>query len=158
MVAGFSLDINITPAGDIFTVIKDTFRPKQEIGVVIDYDEANLNVEADLLITALVNIVDNAVKASEEGGRVEITGCAVTDGYRFSVRDNGCGILPGEIEKLTQAFYMVDKSRSRSRHGVGLGLTLCADILALHNSKIEIDSTPGVGTEVSFTIGGKHEK
>ncbi|MDR2711688.1 MAG: ATP-binding protein, partial [Clostridiales bacterium] len=101
----------------------------------------------------LINIAENAVKASGQGGRIEISGRIADGGYCFSVRDYGHGIPAAEIKKLTQAFYMVDKSRSRSRHGVGLGLTLCADILALYDSTLEIESTPGEGTKVSFRIG-----
>ena len=146
-----ALEKHITPASAIFAIIDDTLSPA-EIEVIINYDEAKLNLEADLLITVLVNIAENAVKASEPGSRVEIAGRINNGGYRFSVRDHGCGIAPEDMDKLTQAFYMVDKSRSRSRHGVGLGLTLCADILALHDSVLEISSTPGVGTEVSFQL------
>jgi len=146
-----ALKKHITPASAIFAVLEDTFCPA-EVEVMINYDEAKFDLEADLLITALVNIAENAVKASEPGSRVEITGRITNAGYRFSIRDHGCGIAAEEIDKLTQAFYMVDKSRSRSRHGVGLGLTLCADILALHGSTLEIESTPGVGTEVSFLL------
>ena len=145
-------------ASAIFAVLEDTFRPKQEINLVIDYDETDLNVEADLLIAALINIGENAVKASDPGGRIEINGRIEDGGYRFFVRDYGHGIPAAEIKKLTQAFYMVDKSRSRSRQGVGLGLTLCADILALYDSALEIESTPGEGTEVSFWIGGNFLK
>ena len=146
-----TLKKHITPVSAIFAIIEETFCPV-EIEVIINYDEAKLNLEADLLITVLVNIAENAVKASEPGSSVEITGRVTSDGYRFSIRDHGCGIAPEDIDKLTQAFYMVDKSRSRSQHGVGLGLTLCADILSLHDSVIEITSAPGAGAEVSFNI------
>ena len=146
------IEMQSTPASAIFAVIKDTFQTEHEVKVAIDYDEATLTAEPNLIITALVNLAENAVKASEPGGTVEISGRITDNGYLFSVRDNGCGIAPDEIGKLTQAFYMADKSRSRSRNGVGLGLTLCADILTLHSSKIEIDSTLGAGTAVSFRL------
>lgn len=68
------------------------------------------------------------------------------------MKDEGVGIAPEEVKKITKAFYMVDKSRSRSRNGAGLGLALCAEILALHESRLEIDSTPGKGTAMSFLI------
>ena len=145
-----TLDKRIINVTDIFSVLKNTFQT--ESGLSIKYDEAEIFAEADLIITTLVNITENAVKASDEGAPIHITGQKVDDGYRFLVRDHGCGIPPEEIDKLTQAFYMVDKSRSRQQHGVGLGLTLCADILALHDSKLEIESTLGEGTQVSFVI------
>ena len=68
------------------------------------------------------------------------------------MRDHGIGIPEGELSKITQAFYMVDKSRSRSRNGAGLGLALCTEILALHGSKLEIESAQGEGTTASFLL------
>ena len=68
------------------------------------------------------------------------------------VKDHGIGIPQEELSKITQAFYMVDKSRSRSRNGAGLGLALCTQILALHDSRLEIESVPGEGTTVSFLL------
>ena len=73
-------------------------------------------------------------------------------GYVFTVRDHGCGIPPESLERITEAFYMVDKSRSRSRHGAGLGLTLCAEIARLHEAELEIKSVQGIGTSVSFEL------
>ena len=100
----------------------------------------------------LINLLDNACKASEPGSRIEVLGKKEQEGYRFTVKDEGVGIAPEEVKKITKAFYMVDKSRSRSRNGAGLGLALCAEILALHESRLEIDSTPGKGTAMSFLI------
>jgi len=142
----------------IFKLIEDTFRPARNINVSISFDETDIISETDLLATALLNLADNAVKASDEDGCVEITGNIEEKGYRFSVRDYGCGIAPKEIKKLTQAFYMVDKSRSRSRHGAGLGLTLCAEILELHESELEIESELGKGSTISFVLSRKYMK
>jgi signal transduction histidine kinase len=147
-----TLETSVIPVSDIFNTIQDTFHPEEKADMVIDYEAVKLNVEKELLVTVLMNLAENAVKASPKGGRVEMTGRVTEGGYDFSVRDYGCGIDPKERDKITQPFYMVDKSRSRSRHGVGLGLTLCADILALHDSILEIDSTPGAGTQVSFRL------
>ncbi len=105
-----------------------------------------------LIQTVLVNLLDNACKASEQGGRIEVVGREEPGGYRFTVRDYGIGIPEEELSKITQAFYMVDKSRSRSRNGAGLGLALCTEILALHGSRLEIESTPGEGTAAGFVL------
>lgn len=146
------LKLRTVPVSGIFALIEETFRPERDIALSIDFERAEITAESDLLAAALLNIADNAVKASGEGGQIEITGRVTDDGYRFSVRDHGCGIAPDQIEKITQAFYMVDKSRSRSRQGVGLGLTLCAEILSLHGSALAITSQLGEGTRVSFLI------
>ena len=68
--------------------------------------------------------------------------------YGFWVEDHGCGIAPEEIAKVTEPFYMVDKSRSRAAGGAGLGLALCAQIARLHDGELEIESTPGVGSRM----------
>ena len=62
--------------------------------------------------------------------------------------DNGRGIPQEEIARITEAFYMVDKSRSKKAGGIGLGLALCTQIVNLHGAKMEIKSKPGVGTQI----------
>ena len=126
-----------------------------------------MDAEPALIQSVLLNLTDNARKASPSGGRIEISGRNDFDGYWFSVKDYGVGIPEQEQQKITQAFYMVDKSRSRSQNGAGLGLALCAEVLALHHSRLEIESTPGKGTCVGFLLpknngstenGGGHGK
>ena len=68
--------------------------------------------------------------------------------------DNGRGIAESELDKITEAFYRVDKSRSRMQGGVGLGLTLCKEITALHHGSLKFDSSPGAGTRVTVTLYG----
>ena len=65
------------------------------------------------------------------------------------------GIPEEECRKITEAFYMVDKSRSRSHNGAGLGLALCVEILKLHGSELMIDSTPGQGSCFSFLLADR---
>ena len=114
--------------------------------------------ESNLIITVLINLVDNACKASEPGSTIEIRGRQEEKGYRFIIRDYGIGIPKEELLKITKAFYMVDKSRARSRNGAGLGLALCTEILSLHNSVLEIESTPGEGTGISFVLQNQKEE
>lgn len=154
-----------TPAENLFLYLRDMFQTNEEMQFVYRYDTDTILVESDLIITVLINLLDNACKASEPGSPIEITGSKEKDGYRFTVKDYGVGIAPEEAKKITKAFYMVDKSRSRSRNGAGLGLALCAEILTLHGSRLEIDSVPGEGTAMSFLIhkeldrkGDGHEK
>ena len=72
--------------------------------------------------------------------------------YRIAVSDNGRGIPPEDIERITEAFYMVDKSRSRSEHGAGLGLALVSRIAKLHDTKIHYESESGKGTKAYFDM------
>ena len=116
--------------------------------------------EPDLLKTVCLNLLDNARKAIEDNGVVEFLGIKDNDGYRIVVKDNGCGIDTEEIDKIKEAFYMVDKSRSRSVGGAGLGLSICDQIIKMHHGKIVIESIKGQGTVISVLLKGGdiHEK
>lgn len=107
-----------------------------------------LNLDADLMQDVLVNLVDNASKASAEGQIVTIT----ADKTGFAVRDQGCGIPQEEIDRITEPFYMVDRSRSKKLGGVGLGLALVKEIVQAHGGKLEIESVVGEGTIVRVLI------
>ena len=123
------------------------------------YDSGMVWAEINLIKTVLINLIDNACKASEAGGMIEVEGHRLETGYRFVVKDYGVGIPREEQRNVVKAFYMVDKSRARSKNGAGLGLALCKEILQLHDSVLEIESEPGKGTCIGFTLPnqGKEE-
>lgn len=102
-------------------------------------------VDRDLFESLLINLIDNGAKASKEGDKIFLEG----EGNRITVRDRGCGIPEEEISRVTEAFYMVDKARSRKAGGCGLGLALCVMIAQLHGARLEIESKVGEGTAVS---------
>lgn len=111
--------------------------------------------DMDLLCSLFGNLIDNASKACgrtkyEEGeqGKILLTGKQEKKGYSFTVEDNGCGIPAEEVGRITEAFYMVDKSRARKEGGAGIGMTLCSRIVGLHHAFWKIDSKEGVGTSV----------
>ena len=106
-------------------------------------------MDRDLMISLLTNVVDNAVKASENGSDIIME--AKED--RITVRDFGCGIPEDESPRVTEAFYMVDKARSRKAGGCGLGLALCGKIAELHGAELTITSKEGEGTAVSVIWG-----
>ncbi len=105
-------------------------------------------MDVDLMESLLVNLIDNAVKASREGDRIEV----LAKGDRITVRDWGKGIPPEEIPKITEAFYMIDKSRSKKAGGIGLGLALCKQIARLHQGHLEIESWLDDGTSISVVF------
>jgi len=122
------------------------------------WENAEVEVEPDLFKTLLVNIVDNARKASHKGQVVEIFGKREEGGYAFYVRDHGRGMPKEELAHITEPFYMIDKSRSRAQNGAGLGLALCQRIAELHGTKLEYESEPGKGTTVRILLPGVTEK
>lgn len=109
-------------------------------------------IEPDLFKTLLVNLIDNARKASEPGSLIELYGRVDGRDYVFCVRDHGRGIPEEEIKKITEAFYMVDKSRARAQNGAGLGLALSDKIAHMHGSRLEFKSIVGSGTLVCVRI------
>lgn len=108
--------------------------------------------DADLLLDLLCNLVQNAAKASAPDAPIAVhcrdNGATVS----LEVEDHGCGIPQAEIDRVTEPFYMVDKSRARKQGGSGLGLALCKRIAAAHGSELVIESTPGRGTTVRVTL------
>lgn len=117
-------------------------------------EPALLQVEPTLLHTLFYNLLDNARKASPPGSTLELLGQAASIGYRVQVRDHGRGIPPEAIARLTEPFYMVDKSRSRAEGGAGLGLALCRRIAQVHGGTLSFESQEGEGTTVTVEIGG----
>ena len=117
-------------------------------------EEQELSVVPELLQVLLYNLIDNARKASAEGGIIRLYARQTEGGFRFSVRDNGRGIPKEALERLTEPFYMVDKSRARAEGGAGLGLALCSRIAELHGTSLAFESEVGKGTCVSFVLGG----
>ena len=138
----------------IRNIVEDTTRllqpalDQREVSISNDCDETECMIEPDLFMSLLVNIIDNSRKAIEESGAIRIYSRALGDWCEIRITDNGKGIPEEELEKIMDAFYRVDKSRSRSQGGVGLGLRLCDEIVELHNGEIVIESELGVGTTV----------
>lgn len=114
--------------------------------------EGWVQVEPDLMKTLLLNLMDNARKASSAGTAVELRGSRDGEQYTFIVTDHGRGIPQEELGKITEAFYMVDKSRSRAQNGAGLGLSIASKIATLHHTTLQFSSSIGIGTSVSISL------
>lgn len=121
---------------------------EKEIEYTTDVESFTLQGDGELLVSLFGNLLDNARKAAEPGGHIRLQGRCETEGYQFTVEDDGMGMEQEQIQHLTEPFYRVDKSRARKNGGAGLGLALCQKILQLHQGSMEIQSEPGVGTTV----------
>jgi len=138
--------------------IKATMRPvfqQREVKSKIVMEKGILYGDKDLLLSLFYNLLDNASKAVEAGGFVLLKGRRTVNAYEIKVVDNGRGIPKEEIDRITEAFYMVDKSRSRKEGGAGIGLALCKQIVELHEGFIEIVSNPGEGTVIRLIFQTK---
>jgi PAS domain S-box-containing protein len=104
------------------------------------------------MVEVLSNLIGNAIKYTPEGGRV-IVSAGLENGYlRVSVRDNGIGISPKELEKICSPFYRVKNEKTRSIIGTGLGLTIVKSILEAHKGFMRVDSIPDLGSTFHFFI------
>jgi len=106
-----------------------------------------LTGDSILLQSMLVNLVDNAVKASSKNSSIELS--AYFNSFPIlEVRDFGCGMEEEQTALVCEPFYRVDQARSRSSGGIGLGLSLCREIAHLHGAELRINSISGIGTTV----------
>jgi len=112
-------------------------------------------MEPVLVRSLLMNLLDNARKALDGGGSIHIESRVSGGDCSISIRDNGKGIPAASLKHLTEAFYRVDKARAREQGGVGLGLTLCARIVEIHDGDMRFESSEGVGTCVTVTLRGR---
>ena len=115
----------------------------------LDIKPFKVIIEKDLFKVLIINLVDNAIKASSYGGVLTTKFYKDKENkFIFTVEDNGIGIEEDDIERIFEPFYMVDKSRTKSNNGAGLGLSICTKIIDLHGGKIDIESKVGKGTKI----------
>ncbi len=101
----------------------------------------------------LTNLADNAIKYNNAEGHVELVARMLTSGdVKISVVDDGIGVAPEHIPRLTERFYRVDRSRSRQQGGTGLGLAIVKHILGAHDRELVVESSPGRGSTFGFTL------
>ena len=109
-------------------------------------------MDIDLFQSLIINIIDNARKAIDDNGLIHVVGTVRDDNYVIIIKDNGRGMPPEEITRISEAFYRIDKSRSRAQGGAGLGLAICSKIAEIHQAKIKYKSAVGRGTVVTITL------
>lgn len=117
-------------------------------------ESIQIETEPTLVVTLLRNLIENADHscAEQQNGAVTLCGHGIPEGYLFTIRDTGCGIAKEELGRITGAFYMVDKSRSRKAGGSGLGLTISVRICEVLGIQMNIESELGVGTTVTLLL------
>jgi two-component system sensor histidine kinase SenX3 len=111
-----------------------------------------LKGDAPLLVTALSNLLDNAVSYSTEGNPVSVSRGRVSDVVEIAVTDRGLGIAPEHQERVFERFFRIDQARSRSTGGTGLGLAIVKHVAANHGGDIQLWSKPGTGSTFTLRI------
>ncbi|HPC93965.1 MAG TPA: ATP-binding protein [Sedimentisphaerales bacterium] len=144
-------DVPLRPVLETAIELASVRAEQKRIRVVLSCnDSICARINAPLLEQAVVNLVDNAVKYSDEGTTVSIDVVQQNQETAICVTDTGCGIPSEHLARIFERFYVVDKSRSRKLGGTGLGLAIVKHITLVHGGHVSVESTPGKGS--TFTL------
>lgn len=157
------INLNDVYVTQLFEEVVSSITPNMEqkhIAIETQIEPAVIDGDKDLLRTCLINLLDNARKASSEGTTVKLLGAADVEHNTYTIRvvDQGIGMTPEDAKRICDEFYMVDKSRSRKEGGAGLGMSLVSIIVARHQAHLNIESTPGEGTTIEITFDSYREE
>ena len=153
-----SLKLAPTRLDEVVDAVLAIMSPKAASGRVtlqshLSSDLPSVLADRDRLVQIVINLVDNAVKYTSEGGRVTAQAQKPADGQiEVDVIDTGIGIPPADLPRITERFYRVDKARSRELGGTGLGLAIVKHLVFAHGGQLRIESEPGRGTTVRVTL------
>ena len=146
-----AIQMEMTMAGDLLNHVIDMEKEQAEkkaVHLKMECEAFSMKMDPALMESLLINLIDNALKATDAGGSIWVKAYEKAGKKIFEVSDTGMGIPEEELGKITDAFYMVDKSRSRKEGGSGLGLALCVKVAEIHGGFLKIESQPGEGTTV----------
>jgi two-component system, OmpR family, phosphate regulon sensor histidine kinase PhoR len=113
---------------------------------------STVSVDRDAIHQVLSNLIDNALKYGDTGGKILVGACETEDGVQFYVRDFGSGISSEHLPRLFERFYRVDKARSRESGGTGLGLAIAKHVVRAHSGTIHVESELNHGSTFYFTL------
>lgn len=135
----------------------DLYRPTaEEKGLAINYahgDAISIYGDGGRLRQLVGNLLDNAIKFTDQPGRISVQLARENGWAKLVVQDTGCGIVPEELPLVFDRFYRVDRARTTSASkGTGLGLAICRSIVIAHHGSIELQSTPAKGTAATIRL------
>lgn len=150
------LDLERVDVGELLSGTVEHMRPAaaaKEIGIeVVPGTEAMVRIDEDLVLQLLLNLLDNAIKYTPNGGRIAVGWTTSGDKAELWVRDTGVGIPQEHLPHVMERFYRVDDARSRSDGGVGLGLAISRWIAEAHGASLRAESVPGQGSTFAITL------
>lgn len=133
--------------------VRDRFQtPGCQFEIGIPAGLPHINADSDALVTALVNLLDNAWKYSGETKHIVLSAAAKNGDVIFSVRDNGIGLSPRDTKQIFHRFYQVNQHLSPTGGGCGLGLSIVQFIVAAHHGTVDVESTPGHGSTFRLVV------
>ena len=119
----------------------------KKIELILDLNSIRIYCDKDKISQAIINILSNSIKYSNEGGKIYINTFDDKEYNYISIRDTGIGIDKKDIKYIFERFYRVDKSRNRKSGGIGVGLTIAKAIVEKHNGTITVESRVSYGSE-----------
>ena len=123
-------------------------RENKRLNINLDSENKKIYVDIDRIKQVLINLLDNAFKFTEAEGTISISFCSVEGSLKIIVQDNGCGISKEDLPRVKEKFYKGKNAKSKN----GIGLSICDEIVKLHNGEIFIESEEGKGTLVTITL------
>lgn len=147
-----SIQLEALDTNELFLSIQQLAYDRLHIHISMENEKAVILGDKELLTACIMNLLENAEKASEQNYKIVLSGQCKQNGYQITIIDHGIGIAENELKRISESFYTVDKARSKANGGYGLGLSLCNRILQLHNSELHFESEIGKGTAVSFFL------
>ncbi len=120
---------------------------EKQITIESNLKDIFINVDKNQFSQVLINILSNAIKYTNIGGKVELSMYEDIDNVNISIKDTGCGIPKEDIKNIFERFYRVDRSRNKKTGGIGVGLTIAQSIINAHNGEIIVKSELNKGTE-----------
>jgi two-component system phosphate regulon sensor histidine kinase PhoR len=157
--AGVNIELEVSELGELIgAAIDDCEHRAVEKGMRLEVKlnhlaRCKLKVNATLIQQAIVNLIDNAIKYSDNSGVVTIEAKVESGEVAISVIDNGPGIERDHLDRLFERFYRVDQGRSRNLGGTGLGLSIVKHIAHVHGGRITVESEVGQGSRFTLHLG-----
>jgi two-component system phosphate regulon sensor histidine kinase PhoR len=160
----FQLKLEVVSVRDFIDDVTDFVKDlaeKKKISLSRNEIPSSLSVQADRshLEQILINLLDNAIKYTPEGGRVTISAIeGDSKDIQFLIEDNGIGIPKEDLSRVFERFYRVDKGRSKEMGGTGLGLSIVKHLVQAHGGRVWVESQPGKGSVFYFTLPKQKEE
>jgi two-component system phosphate regulon sensor histidine kinase PhoR len=135
-------------AGDV--MLDEIARRKLTLNYELDPEVISVEADHDEIARAMMNIIDNAVRYTPDGGAITISTLCRVDGVRVDVADTGIGMSAAVLSRIFERFFRADEAHTTT--GLGLGLTIAQKIILVHGGDLTVESTPGKGTIFRITL------
>ncbi|NTV29097.1 MAG: HAMP domain-containing protein [Candidatus Omnitrophica bacterium] len=148
------MPVELRPIVERCLGILESLAARKSLRITVEIPDSlpKLNADEARISQVILNLLDNAVKYTPDGGEVRVRALQQENKVCVEVEDTGVGIPEADLPRIFERFYRVDKARSRELGGTGLGLSIVKHIVHAHGGEVSVISTPGRGSQFSFTV------